>query len=132
MIASALRAISSATAPTPRLELRKHGKGESNELPEVGRLAPEVIQRTTMRDVPLSVKRCYEPGLARNQNLEGRVSVRFVIELDGSVRDARLDSATLPDAEVARCIVDSFKKLHFPDPDGGTVTVVYPIMLSPG
>ena len=60
------------------------------------------------------------------------MSVKFVIDIDGSVRDNTLESTTLPDAEVARCIVASFAQLHFPNPEGGIVTVFYPIMLSPG
>ena len=60
------------------------------------------------------------------------MSVRFVIEIDGSVKESNLSSTTLPDPEVARCIVGKFRKLQFPNPEGGTVTVVYPIALSPG
>jgi len=33
---------------------------------------------------------------------------------------------------VAVCVVTAFYGLEFPEPDGGIVTVVYPIMLSPG
>jgi len=39
-------------------------------------------------------RRCYAEGLARNPNLEGRVSVRFVIGRDGSVRKLRMPAPT--------------------------------------
>jgi hypothetical protein len=34
--------------------------------------------------------------------------------------------------EVARCVVEAFGHLVFPHPEGGMVTVVYPIMFYPG
>jgi hypothetical protein len=131
VIASALRAVSSPNAPPPLLALRAAEVAHDESRLQFGRLAPEEIQRAVRKSYG-AFRVCYEAGLSRNAKLEGRVSVRFVIDLDGSVRDSSLDSATLPDPEAVQCIVDSFTKFHFPAPDGGIVTVVYPIMLSPG
>jgi TonB family protein len=96
-----------------------------------GRLPPELIQKT-IRAHFADVRTCLERGLARNRNLEGRVVVRFVINRDGTVTNAILNGNTLPDCSVGRCVVNAFKKLAFPEPQGGIVTVVYPIMLAPG
>jgi TonB family protein len=131
VIASALRAISTPNGPTPLIEIRKDDEDDSNELPRFGRLPPEEIQGV-VRNAYEGLRRCYEDGLGRNANLEGRVSVRFDIDIDGSVKNSTLAPSDLPDAEVARCVVEHFTKLHFPPPDGGVVTVVYPIMFSPG
>jgi len=38
----------------------------------------------------------------------------------------------IPDGGVVSCVVRAFYGLNFPQPEGGIVTVVYPIMLSPG
>ena len=38
----------------------------------------------------------------------------------------------MPDAKVVECIMAEYRKLRFPEPEGGIVTVVYPIMFSPG
>ena len=75
---------------------------------------------------------CYEQGLGRNPNLEGRVSARFVIGRDGAVSNASNGGSDLPDSGVVSCVVSAFYGLSFPQPEGGIVTVVYPIMLSPG
>jgi hypothetical protein len=75
---------------------------------------------------------CYEQGLSRNPNLQGRVSARFVIGRDGSVSNASNGGSDLPDSAVVSCVVSAFYGLSFPQPEGGIVTVVYPIMLSPG
>lgn len=37
----------------------------------------------------------------------------------------------MPDKDVVRCVVAGFRELKFPVPQGGRVTVVYPIMFSP-
>ncbi|HET7543470.1 MAG TPA: AgmX/PglI C-terminal domain-containing protein [Polyangiaceae bacterium] len=75
---------------------------------------------------------CYEAGLARNSNLQGRVTVKFVIERDGAVTQSRDEGSDIPDAAVRDCVVHEFVGLKFPEPETGIITVVYPIMLSPG
>jgi Ca-activated chloride channel family protein len=93
-----------------------------------GRLPPETIQRT----VRLQMRRfraCYERGLARNPNLAGRVSTRFVIDRAGAVSDSRDAGSDLADPEVVACVVRHFRALEFPRPPGSDiVTVTYPIM----
>jgi hypothetical protein len=96
-----------------------------------GRLAPEEIQEI-MRSNYSEFRACYEEGLARNRNLEGQVSVRFVIERDGSVTHVLVVYLTLPDCKVVSCLRAAYPKIKFPPPQGGIVTVVYPIMFEPG
>lgn len=96
-----------------------------------GRLPPEVIQRIVRQNFG-RFRMCYEQGLSRNPNLEGRVGVRFVIGRDGAVSTAGNGGSDLPDKGVVSCVVSAFYGLSFPQPEGGIVTVVYPIMFSPG
>jgi hypothetical protein len=96
-----------------------------------GRLPPEVIQRIVRQNYG-RFRMCYEEGLARNPNLEGRVSVRFVIGRDGSVSNVANGGSDLPDNGVVQCVVRAYYGLSFPQPEGGIVTVVYPIMFAPG
>jgi len=95
-----------------------------------GRLAPEIIQRVVRRHFR-SFRRCYEDGLRNCPNLNGRVTVTFVIERDGRVRRAS-GKADIPDAAVIACVVRRFRSLVFPAPNGGSVTVSYPILFNPG
>jgi hypothetical protein len=37
----------------------------------------------------------------------------------------------MPDPFVVDCVVAGYKELHFPRPEKGIVTVVYPIMFTP-
>lgn len=97
-----------------------------------GRLPPEVIQ-TLVRAHFGKFRTCYEKGLTKNDKLEGMVQVRFVIERDGTVSHVSAgDGSTLPEPEVRSCVLHAFEEIHFPNPEGGVVTVIYPIMLAPG
>ncbi|WP_104987837.1 AgmX/PglI C-terminal domain-containing protein [Sorangium cellulosum] len=95
-----------------------------------GRIPPEVIQRIVRQNFG-RFRLCYENGLRNNPNLAGRVSVAFVIGRDGAVSSVQSGSSDLPDAGVASCVVRAFYGLSFPPPDGGIVTVTYPILFNP-
>jgi hypothetical protein len=95
-----------------------------------GRLPPEVIQRIVRQNFG-RFRLCYENGLRKDPKLEGRVSVSFVIGRDGSVSNVK-GGGDLADRAVADCVTRAFHGLSFPQPEGGIVTVTYPIMFSPG
>jgi hypothetical protein len=95
-----------------------------------GRLPPEVIQRIVRQNAGRYIF-CYQNALRTNPNLEGRVTVRFVIGRDGSVQVASDGGSDIPDTGVRQCVVSSFANLSFPQPDNGMVTVVYPLTFSP-
>jgi len=96
-----------------------------------GRLPPEVIQRIVRQNFG-RFRLCYENGLRTNPTLSGRVAVKFVIDRTGSVSTAQDGGSDLPDKGVVSCVVRGFGNLSFPAPEGGIVTVVFPIALSPG
>jgi TonB family protein len=96
-----------------------------------GRLPPEVIQRIVRANFA-TLRKCYEAGLARNASLAGKVRVRFVIGKDGAVTSvADAGGSDMPDAAVKQCVLAGFSKLAFPQPEGGIVTVEYPIQFTP-
>jgi len=96
-----------------------------------GRLPPEVIQRIVRQNFG-RFRLCYENGLRNNPNLQGRVAVKFVIDRSGAVASAANGGSDLPDGAVVQCIVRAFGNLSFPQPEGGVVTVVYPVVFNPG
>jgi len=95
-----------------------------------GRLPPEVIQRIVRQNFG-RFRLCYENGLRNNPNLQGRVTVRFVISRKGTVSNVS-GGGDLPDGGVVSCVTRAFYSLSFPQPEGGIVTVGYPIMFAPG
>jgi FHA domain-containing protein len=96
-----------------------------------GRLPPEVIQRIVRQNFG-RFRLCYENGMRNNPNLQGRVTVKFVIDRSGAVAMTADGGSDLPDQGVVQCVVRGFGNLSFPQPEGGMVTVVYPIMFNPG
>lgn len=97
----------------------------------MGRLPPEVIQRIVRQNFG-RFRLCYENGLRNNPNLQGRVSVKFLIGRDGAVSNVSNAGSDMPDGGVVSCIMRGFYGLSFPQPEGGIVSVVYPVMFSPG
>ena len=95
-----------------------------------GRLSPEqiadVIQQQGER-----LLLCYQHGLLQDPNLQGRVSVRFVIGRDGLTSHASSAGSDLSDRTTVDCVVQSFNGLAFPEPEGGIVTAIYPLVFSP-
>ena len=96
-----------------------------------GRLAPEIIQRI-VRSHFGEFKVCFEVGLRTAPDLAGTARIKFVIALDGSVSSAVDGGSTLPDPTVISCVARAIGALVFPNPEGGIVTVLYPIIFSPG
>jgi TonB family protein len=139
--APAHAAAPAAPAPAPRetrpetvasdycLDGTQASSDERDEL-ATGYLDPKVVQNVVQGGY-FSMRECYEEGLARDTELTGKVQVRFVIGSDGRVSSAHLDDSTLPDCEAARCMLEVYRKLEFPEPNGGGVAVVYPITFTP-
>lgn len=94
-----------------------------------GRLPPEAIQRI-VRQNHGRLRACYEQGLFRDPSLEGRVATKFVIDRSGAVSMVSTAESAIADGSVNACIARAFGNMAFPEPEGGIVTVVYPLIFS--
>jgi tetratricopeptide (TPR) repeat protein len=112
----------SHSAPAPRVRM--------GATTVSGRLPPEVVQRIVRQNFG-RFRVCYEQALSRSPKLTGRVSVRFVIGPDGSVANVANGGSDITDAGMTSCVISAFSGLSFPQPESGTVTVVYPILFEP-
>jgi hypothetical protein len=95
-----------------------------------GRLPAEVIRRIVRQNFG-RFRLCYENELRRNPVLAGRVTTRFVIDRTGSVASVADGGSDLPSASTVSCVVRGFGNLSFPQPEGGMVVVLYPIVFAP-
>jgi hypothetical protein len=93
----------------------------------IGRLPPETIQRVVRQNFG-RFRVCYTSAYPGEARPETRVSVRFVIGRDGSVSSA--SAATTGETALASCVTKAFYGLSFPEPEGGSVNVVYPILFT--
>lgn len=96
-----------------------------------GHIPPEVIQRIVRANFG-RFRNCYESALRTNPSLSGRVATKFVIDRTGAVGAVTDGGSDIPDRGVVACVNRSFYGLSFPQPEGGVVTVTYPILFAPG
>ena len=108
-----------------------HFPREAGPMSIGGHLQAEVIQRVVRQNFG-RFRSCYENGLRTNPSLAGRVMVKFVIGRDGSVGVSQDADSDLPDQSVVSCVVRTYQALSFPQPEGGIVTVSYPLLFTPG
>jgi biopolymer transport protein ExbD len=114
--------------------------GQGKRVPTVGQgkakvegnLDGDIIRRIVRAHIN-EVRSCYNAGLTKNPELEGRVTIDFVIASTGKVGDSKVAENTLSDENVGACIAKAVKRWTFPKPGGGgEVEVSYPFQLSPG
>jgi len=78
------------------------------------------------------VRACYERQLQRDPTLAGKVTVSFVIDVDGTVKFAALKNSSLNHPVAEACIAEHVGTLRFVKPRGGrSVVVSYPFKLTP-
>ncbi len=95
-----------------------------------GALDRDIIRRIVRAHIN-EVRSCYNAGLTKNPNLQGRVAINFVITGTGKVGSAVVQESTLKDKSVGNCIAKAVKRWKFPKPrGGGNVIVTYPFNLS--
>lgn len=110
---------------TPNFHMPRASKTEVN-----GQIPADVIQRIVRLNFG-RFRNCYETGLRTNPSLTGRIATKFIIDRTGGVMTAQDGGSDLPDQAVVSCVVKSFQTLSFPNPQGGLVTVNYPLLFSP-
>jgi hypothetical protein len=93
---------------------------------DVARLSRVKVREVVSTAYP-DLKQCYGQGLQRDHALSGRVDFEFIIGQDGSVSEAWAREASLRDCDAIRCMLAELRTLHFPEPVGRSVRVLYPI-----
>ena len=89
-----------------------------------GVLPPEAINNVVEAGYPLFA-RCYRDGVNRDVNLDGTVRLHFVVGPAGAVSEVSDRGSDLSDRQVVDCIAEGFYALRFPEPQHGTVQVLY-------
>ncbi|HUQ01812.1 MAG TPA: AgmX/PglI C-terminal domain-containing protein [Kofleriaceae bacterium] len=86
---------------------------------EPGRCLPDISAR--VEDRRPEARACYEEGLKRLPDLEGRLIINFEINPDGTVADASQSAQDdqIMDEEVVACIADVIKGITFAKSERG-------------
>ncbi len=100
----------------------------SSEPTVMGSLDKELIRQVIHRNRG-QIRYCYESQLTRHPNLNGKVTVRFVITMNGDVSSSNVSQSTANNAELETCVAGRVRTWKFPKPKGGGVVVVtYPFI----
>lgn len=87
-----------------------------------GTLPLEVVRRVVARQGK-GIRACYTSE-AQGQTA-GQVVVSLVVAPHGEVREGRIESSTLSNQSVERCIEREIRKLKFPAPEGGAANLTF-------
>lgn len=82
-----------------------------------------------VRDNRQPFRDCYERSAAKDPNLQGTLTLHFVLDPEGRVKLAELNEprSTIKDANVVNCAIGVLKTLHFPPSSRGMESVAnYP------
>lgn len=131
ILALAALALGCATvAPAPPPAPAEVTAGATPEATPAGPAATKDVIRRVVRSHAAETRFCYERRLALSEGLAGKVTLSWIIQADGTVRDATIvaDSTTLLDEEVHRCLRDAVGRWSFPAHDGKATKVSYPFL----
>jgi TonB family protein len=67
---------------------------------------------------------CYSLGADANGKLSGMVTVKATVSPTGEVKEAGATKSTVKNKKVAACVVEAFRKIKFPPPEGGAAAVI--------
>jgi hypothetical protein len=96
-----------------------------------GNTTPELEQGIAFR--ARQSHRCYDQALTQNGDLQGHVTLKVKIGINGSVCGAAVTGNDMGSDQVANCVANTFRASQsFPAPKGGCVEVAVPISFSPG
>jgi len=94
-----------------------------------GKLDKGVV-KSYIRKQLAKIRWCYQKAFQKNPELEGKVTVSFIISPTGSVMSAKVLNSTVNDADLHSCIEQKIMTWRFPAPQGGGVVKVnYPFVL---
>lgn len=115
--------------PGTELGLRKERSIATLSTPlVVGALPRELIQRV-INENKAQIRYCYEIELQRDQDLDGKVAVKWIIGATGAVTQVVIAESTLKSSRVGQCLTEKIRSWRFPQPaGGGVVEVNYPFV----
>ncbi len=96
------------------------GAAGDEPAPAAGAIDKEALKKVLQAHAA-DVQRCYEQELAQDKLLEGKVTLRWTVQPDGSVAGVSVDEdgTTLRNRKVHDCMLAGVAAWRFPKPRGG-------------
>jgi hypothetical protein len=120
MIAVSILAVACGGKSTPAATTPEDpGGGDGDTDCEPGRCLPDISAR--VEDRRPAARACYEEGVKRLPDLEGRLIINFEINPDGTVADASQSAQDdqIMDEQVVACVADVIKGITFAKSERG-------------
>ncbi len=119
----------------PRPKTPEKGKPKIKEVtisgaPTAGKFCKAESVKAVVTKKSARIRNCYERRLLADPKLSGKIIAQWKIQLDGSVKDAKVASSTMSDDEVGRCLVRLLETSKFDAPDGGVCVIEFPFSFS--
>lgn len=109
---------------------KRYGVTRTGTVKTVGSLKREEIQRVVNRHLS-QIKACFNKELTKDPNLEGKVTMSWVIGESGAVVMSKVSQDTVRSPGMSVCVKRVIDRMKFPRPrGGGTVNVRYPFLFS--
>jgi TonB family protein len=87
---------------------------------------------TNVRRRAGAIRACYERELQVHANLQGKVTCRWTIGLNGDVTNATTVSSTLGNSAVENCLLRTVRRMRFAKPEGGVCVIQWPFVFNAG
>lgn len=84
----------------------------------IGTLDPSGVQSALARTMP-AASQCYHDASRRQPYLGGTMSMKFIVQRDGSIKKLLLLSSDVGNYEVERCVLEKLGATRFEHPRGG-------------
>ena len=96
----------------------------------VGHVPAETVRRIVRLNFG-RFRACYIDSVRKHPKVAGRITTKVVVDSDGSVHSAEAfpNGSEVKDADLIKCVEESFSKINFPSSDSGIV-FTYPIVFS--
>lgn len=94
-----------------------------------GGLGREQIRRTVQRHLP-EIRHCYEQALQTRPELEGRVTVAFMVRQDGSVESSMVVNDSTGINSMSSCMATAVRRWSFPQAPSPTFVRSYPFVMN--
>ena len=71
-----------------------------------------------------AARECLEQARSRAPGVSGRIMLKFVVAVDGSVTTVKLGTSTVEDKRLEACVMRCVRALRFPKSSDGRISVV--------
>ncbi|MBM4370676.1 MAG: AgmX/PglI C-terminal domain-containing protein [Deltaproteobacteria bacterium] len=88
----------------------------------------EVMSTVTRRAA--AIRSCYEVALQLQPDLQGKLTVKWTIDLEGKVQGVQVVGNTIKNQKVESCVMKVIGRMRFKKPSGGICIIKWPFVFS--